>query len=242
MGFKVLSGTQGAVCSGQGSNAVLSFPSNTNCRMGFFTDAYDLFCIPPVSNLLGRLYYDNAFLPSFKNSAVNAVAPCGAFAGQLFFGWLGDRMGRKKVYGITLTLIVASSILSGFSLGSTRKSVLTCLCFFRFWLGFGIGGDYPPSATIMAEYTNTKTRGSFIAFVFAMQGLGFLAASVVAIIVSAPLNRSFLPISGVAGHGVEDYIDARGCSRRVDILLANENAGDCPLHGDGDQKRQASGR
>ncbi|GLJ41964.1 hypothetical protein SUGI_0868750 [Cryptomeria japonica] len=106
-----------------------------------------------------------------------------------YFAFL--RMGRKKVFRITLTLMVASSILSGFSLGRSRKSVLTCLCFFRFWLGFGIGGDYPLSATIMAEYSNTKTRGSFIASVYAMQGFGILAASAVAISVSASFRSEF---------------------------------------------------
>ena len=43
------------------------------------------------------------------------------------------------------------------------------LIFWRFVLGFGIGGDYPLSATIMAEYSSTKWRGSFLAAVFAMQ-------------------------------------------------------------------------
>ncbi|KAH9293000.1 hypothetical protein KI387_041814 [Taxus chinensis] len=119
------------------------------------------------------------------------IALCGAFGGQLFFGWLGDRMGRKKVYGITLMLMLASSIASAFSMGSSRESVITCLCFFRFWLGFGIGGDYPLSATIMAEYANIETRGAFIAAVFAMQGLGIVAGSAVAIIVSACFRAAY---------------------------------------------------
>eukprot|EP00249_Psilotum_nudum_P028400 c37453_g1_i1 orf=78-404(+) len=76
--------------------------------MGFFTDAYDLFCISTVSKLLGRLYYYDpatgkpGVLPPNVNSAVNGVALCGTLAGQLFFGWLGDKLGRKKAYGVTL--------------------------------------------------------------------------------------------------------------------------------------------
>ncbi|GLJ22761.1 hypothetical protein SUGI_0428730 [Cryptomeria japonica] len=66
--------------------------------MGFFTDAYDLFCIPHVSNLLGRIYYKKGMLIHVK-ALVNGIALCGAFAGQLFLGWLGDRMGRKRAYG-----------------------------------------------------------------------------------------------------------------------------------------------
>ncbi|XP_057546985.1 probable inorganic phosphate transporter 1-3 isoform X1 [Amaranthus tricolor] len=167
--------------------------------MGFFTDAYDLFCIAVVARLLGRLYYTApgapkpGTLPINISAAVNGVALCGTLTGQLFFGWLGDRMGRKRVYGITLILMIFASIGSGLSFGRTAKGVITTLCFFRFWLGFGVGGEYPLSATIMSEYANKKTRGTFIAAVFAMQGLGILAAAVVALLVSAAFENRFKP-------------------------------------------------
>jgi PHS family inorganic phosphate transporter-like MFS transporter len=68
---------------------------------------------------------------------------------------------------------------------------MTTICFFRFWLGFGIGGDYPLSATIMSEYANKRTRGGFIAAVFAMQGFGILAGGAVSIIVAAAFKRAY---------------------------------------------------
>ncbi|XP_050216241.1 low affinity inorganic phosphate transporter 1-like [Mercurialis annua] len=165
--------------------------------MGFFTDAYDLFCISLVTKLLGRIYYHKdgsdtpGSLPSNVSSAVNGVAFVGTLAGQLLFGWLGDKMGRKKVYGMTLMLMVVCSIASGLSFGNTPTSVMSTLCFFRFWLGVGIGGDYPLSATIMSEYANKKTRGAFIAAVFAMQGFGILAGGMVALVVSAAFESKF---------------------------------------------------
>ncbi|CAJ1976553.1 unnamed protein product [Sphenostylis stenocarpa] len=165
--------------------------------MGFFTDSYDLFCISLVTKLLGRIYYTEGHdkpgsLPSNVSAAINGVAFCGTLAGQLFFGWLGDKMGRKKrVYGMTLMLMVISSIASGLSFGKDPKAVVTTLCFFRFWLGFGIGGDYPLSATIMSEYANKKTRGAFIAAVFAMQGFGILTGGMVAIVASAAFNALY---------------------------------------------------
>ncbi|KAK0596961.1 hypothetical protein LWI29_020529 [Acer saccharum] len=88
--------------------------------MGFFTDAYNLFCISTVSKLLGRLYYYDPTkghlgkLPTQVNNFVIGVALVGTLTGQLFFGWLGDKLGRKRVYGITLILMVICAICSVF--------------------------------------------------------------------------------------------------------------------------------
>jgi PHS family inorganic phosphate transporter-like MFS transporter len=68
--------------------------------------------------------------------------------------------------------------------------ILLVLCH-RFWLGVGIGGDYPLSATIMSEYANKKTRGAFIAAVFAMQGFGILGGAAVSIIISAVFRHAY---------------------------------------------------
>ncbi|XP_059625440.1 LOW QUALITY PROTEIN: low affinity inorganic phosphate transporter 4 [Cornus florida] len=186
-----------------------------HCRMGFFTDAYDLFCISTVSKLLGRLYYYDPHslkpgkLPQQVNNCVVGVALVGTLTGQLVFGWLGDKLGRKKIYGVTLILMVICAICSGLSFGTSPKSVIATLCFFRFWLGFGIGGDYPLSATIMSEYANKKTRGKFIAAVFAMQGMGIIFAG----LVSMSLSRIFLR-----------YYE--GPTFREDRILSTEPAGD----------------
>uniref|UniRef100_A0A453MCU5 H(+)/Pi cotransporter n=1 Tax=Aegilops tauschii subsp. strangulata TaxID=200361 RepID=A0A453MCU5_AEGTS len=205
--------------------------------MGFFTDAYDLFCISLVTKLLGRIYYtdlskpDPGTLPPGVAAAVNGVAFCGTLAGQLFFGWLGDKMGRKSVYGMTLILMVICSIGSGLSFAHTPKSVMATLCFFRFWLGFGIGGDYPLSATIMSEYANKKTRGAFIAAVFAMQGFGILAGGIVTLIISSAFrHRGRLRVA--------HHPHARGRSGAAHLLLADEDARDGALHRPRRQERQ----
>ncbi|XP_037424875.1 putative inorganic phosphate transporter 1-13 [Triticum dicoccoides] len=85
--------------------------------MGFFTDAYDLFSVSLIADLLGRIYYDSADgkLPGKVAGAVSGVALCGTVLGQLFFGWLGDRIGRKRIYGVTLKLMVVCSLASGLS-------------------------------------------------------------------------------------------------------------------------------
>ena len=168
---------------------------------GFFADAYDLFCITLVTKLLGRIYYhapggrgEPGRLPPRLEAAIGGATFCGMVAGQLLFGWLGDRAGRKRFYGKTVLLMAAGSFLSGLSFGNSAGGVMATLCFFRFWLGVGVGGDYPLSATIVSEYAGKRTRGALVAAVFAMEGFGVLAGCIVTLVVSATLQaRSAAP-------------------------------------------------
>ncbi|RLN13445.1 hypothetical protein C2845_PM09G10470 [Panicum miliaceum] len=166
--------------------------------MGLFTDSYDLFCIAPVMKLIGRVYQDDrpsgggggpGVTPPAVVSATVGVALLGAVAGNLAFGALGDRAGRRRVYGASLLLMVCSSVGSGFSVCRTRGCALGSLCLFQFLLGVAIGGDYPLSATIMSEFANRRTRGAFIAAVFSMQEFGILASSAATMAVAAAFDR-----------------------------------------------------
>jgi len=90
--------------------------------------------------------------------------------------------------------MVGCSLASGLSFGSSPKGVTATLCFFRFWLGFEVGGDYPLSATIMSKYANKKTRGAFIASLFAMQGFGSMAGGIVALVVATAFEKTNIKV------------------------------------------------
>ena len=164
--------------------------------MGFFTDAYDLFSISLLTNILGRIYFqDNPFylnstvspgkLPINYNAAISAVALCGALFGQVLFGFLADCLGRRAVYGLSLAIMIFTGFTQSMTFGTTSHAMVGTLCFWRFLLGVGVGGDYPLSATIMSEYSSTISRGAYIGSVFAMQGIGYLFAAVITAIVTA---------------------------------------------------------
>ncbi len=142
--------------------------------MGFFTDAYDLFIIGIVLIILEG-NYNTSFHIAGGNAFVGAgllgsSAIIAAIFGQLIWGTVADKFGRKKIYGLEAAILASGAILSAFAWNYWS------LFAFRFILGFGIGGDYPVSATIMSEYSNTKDRGKLIALVFANQGIGSVAA------------------------------------------------------------------
>lgn len=95
------------------------------------------------------------------------------------------------MYGITLIIMSCCSIATDLSFGRDPKTIMDTLFFFRFWLGFGIGGNYPHSATIMSEYANKNPMGAFIAVVFAIQGFGILIGGIFAIIISVVFHACF---------------------------------------------------
>ena len=153
---------------------------------GFFTDAYDVFIINLVVPMLGYVYFKESggLIPAGTEGALKGMASFGTLVGQLVFGYLGDAVGRQRIYGLELFIIILGTICCAMS-GSNAKgaSVIQYLTFWRFVLGIGIGGDYPMSATVTSEWASAGRRGQLMAIIFSMQGIGNLMASVVTIIV-----------------------------------------------------------
>lgn len=139
--------------------------------MGFFTDAYDLFVIGVVASIL----VTNWHIASYQKSLVSSLALLTSAAGAVFFGRVADRLGRKKIYGYEVLVLAAGAVASAFS------PSIWWLIGFRAVLGFGIGGDYPVSATIMSEYSSKNNRGRMVSLVFAMQGAGLVFGPALAI-------------------------------------------------------------
>jgi PHS family inorganic phosphate transporter-like MFS transporter len=132
--------------------------------MGFFTDAYDLFIIGTVTVILSPLWH----LTTLDLSVLNATSIAASVVGALLFGRLMDRFGRKSIYGLEVVLLVIGALVSAFAPG------FTVLMLGRIIVGLGVGGDYPTSAVIMAEFSSRERRGFLVTMVFAMQGIGLL--------------------------------------------------------------------
>ncbi|KAH3742758.1 major facilitator superfamily protein [Pelomyxa schiedti] len=156
--------------------------------VGFMTDAYDLFVMGMIIVILREIYNETAMAAS----AVATAALIGAAVGQLLFGMLGDYIGRKVMFMVTLTLIIVFTLCSAFSPVNEHGPYLA-LTIFRLFLGFGIGGEYPLSATIAAESSEVRNRGRNMSFVFSMQGFGnLLAPIVVSLILLLPIDLEWV--------------------------------------------------
>lgn len=78
---------------------------------------------------------------------------CGAVLGALFFGWLTDRLGRRKLFFITLALYITATAATAFSFS------LWSFLLFRFLTGMGIGGEYTAINSTIQEFTPARFRG-----------------------------------------------------------------------------------
>ncbi|KAF9735440.1 H+ symporter [Paraphaeosphaeria minitans] len=179
--------------------------------IGFFTDAYSLFAINLAVIMLGIVYWQDdvnkGVMPHNADTAIKVATSAGAIFGQVIFGYLADVLGRKKMYGVELMIIISTTLAQSLCGESTAVSVVGVLifcksrslgCLFDDDQGIGVGGDYPLSAVITAEFASTRNRGGIIAAVFAMQGLGQLAAALMALVVVAAYKKDLAAVPDVA--------------------------------------------
>jgi MFS family permease len=92
----------------------------------------------------------------FSNADVGLAASAylaGAVLGALFFGWLTDRLGRKKLFFITLAVYLVATAATAFSWN------LWSFMLFRFFTGAGIGGEYAAINSTIQELIPARVRG-----------------------------------------------------------------------------------
>ncbi len=73
---------------------------------------------------------------------------------MVIFGFLADKNGRKKMYGVELVLLITSTL--GVVMSSTGENgsmnIYAWFIWWRICVGIGVGADYPLSAVITSEY------------------------------------------------------------------------------------------
>jgi MFS family permease len=92
----------------------------------------------------------------FSNADIGLAASAylaGAVLGALFFGWLTDRLGRKKLFFITLTVYLVATAATAASWN------ILSFALFRFVTGAGIGGEYAAINSTIQELIPARVRG-----------------------------------------------------------------------------------
>ncbi len=92
----------------------------------------------------------------FSNTEIGLASSAylaGAVLGAIFFGWLTDRLGRKKLFFLTLAVYLTATAATAFSWN------IASFAFFRFLTGAGIGGEYSAINSTIQELVPARVRG-----------------------------------------------------------------------------------
>jgi len=118
--------------------------------------------------------------------------------GGLFFGRLGDRIGRRRTLLVTIVLMGVSTIFMGLIPGYAQIGVAASvlLVIARLLQGFSAGGELAGAAVYSAEHASARNRGRFNA----MQPLGFSVGAAIAPAMVA-LVAAVLPAGAMASWG-----------------------------------------
>ncbi|MDL5143963.1 MFS transporter [Bacillus atrophaeus] len=137
--------------------------------LGWLFDAMD---VGILSFIIAALHVEWNLSPD-EMKWIGSVNSIGMAAGAFMFGVLADRIGRKKVFIITLLFF---SIGSGISAFATSLSAFLIL---RFFIGMGLGGELPVASTLVSEAVAPEKRGRVIVLLESFWAVGWLAAAVI---------------------------------------------------------------
>lgn len=177
---------------------------------------YDFYLYATASALV----FGEVFFPHLGPVA-GTIASFGTFAagflirplGGIYFGHLGDKIGRKRVLVITLVLMGVATTLIGLvpgasTIGVAAPILLTAL---RLLQGFGAGAEYAGAVIMTAEYSPAARRGFYSAIPYCGVSIGlFISTGILALVQRLPEEQMlawgwripFLASALIAGFGL----------------------------------------
>jgi MFS family permease len=130
--------------------------------LGWMLDAFETNVIGSVLGKVTKLWQ----LSPAQGSGLVSAWVLGMFVGAIVFGYFSDRLGRKKLFILTLIWYAGFSVVTAFSWN--YYSLLA----FRFLAALGVGGEYSAVTAAMVEFIPSKHRGKTAALILAAFPVG----------------------------------------------------------------------
>jgi MFS family permease len=147
----------------------------------------------PVNTIFGKIYPEE--YPTLQTTAlVPAIAFAGIVCGQVSFGFISDKYGRRVgMVAATIIVVLFSALCAGASY-PTVKGMMIMFTVWRFCLGIGIGAEYPAGSVAASEATAEtnpgRRHGLFIMVTNFVIDFGFVIGNMVpCILVVLPIPR-----------------------------------------------------
>ena len=169
---------------------------------------YDFYLYGSLAAIIGAQFF-TAFPEATRNVFALLAFAAGFIVrpfGALVFGALGDLIGRKYTFLMTILIMGASTFLVGLlpgyaSWGAAAPIILIIL---RMAQGLALGGEYGGAAVYVAEHAPANQRGYFTAFIQTTATLGLLLSLIVILSVQGYVNANWdpTPVLDAAGAAV----------------------------------------
>ena len=141
---------------------------------------YDFFIFGSLTTLIGKLFFANL------TETAGVIFALGVFGagflfrpvGALVFGWVGDRLGRKGAFLVTVSLMGLATLAVGFLPTYGQVGILApiLLLVMRLIQGFALGGEYGGAAVYVAEHAPDDKRGGLTGWVQVSASFGLIGA------------------------------------------------------------------
>lgn len=162
---------------------------------GTIFEWYDFYLYGALAGIIGAQFF-TAFPEATRNVFALLAFAAGFIVrpfGALVFGMLGDMLGRKYTFLMTIVIMGASTFLVGVlpnyeSWGVAAPVILILL---RMAQGLALGGEYGGAAIYVAEHAPANQRGYFTAFIQTTATLGLLLSLIVILAVQGYVNANY---------------------------------------------------
>lgn len=157
---------------------------------------YDFTAYAFFAPLLAELFFPmhNPFVSLLMTFSVFALGFMGRPIGAMFFGYLGDHLGRRKALIISITVMSAPTLLLGIlpnyaAIGIMAPILLTLL---RLVQGTAVGGELTSAAAFLIEHAGHRRRGFAGSLVMCSAFIGITLSSAVATLITEVTHREQL--------------------------------------------------
>jgi len=165
----------------------------TASSVGTMIEWYDFYIFGSLATVISPLFYPQG------NNTIALIAYLSTFAvgfvvrpfGALFFGRIGDLVGRKYAFLVTLLIMGGATALIGFlpTYATIGMAAPIFLLVIRILQGLALGGEYGGAAVYVAEHVPDERRGFYTSFIQITATLGLFVSLVVILLVQNTMSR-----------------------------------------------------
>src|SRR3954454_15855383 len=160
--------------------------------LGTMIEWYDFYIFGSLALVLASQFYPsgNPTLAVLSTLATFAAGFAARPFGALFFGRIGDLVGRKYAFLVTLVIMGGATFVIGLLPTYAQIGVLApiILVLLRLLQGLALGGEYGGAAVYIAEHVPDKRRGYYTSFIQTTATLGLFTSLLVILIVQRVLS------------------------------------------------------